>query len=608
MFRKIMKKTKPKKSVKKFLISLVLVTMCGGSLPVPVRAAENTASKMQMAKAEGSVTVAHSSGKTVSLMDNMKLYNGYQVDTLEKSYAWIELDGAKLAKLDAVSEAVIRKKGKQLEILLKSGNIFFNVSEPLQDDETLNIRTSTMVTGIRGTSGWLEVVDEGNVKISVLEGKVEVNVSNPLTGEVKNDQVNSGETAVCQVPVPSVAGTDNTVGNTGGNSGSNDNNSGGSLGIQRESYKREEIGGFVLQEVFADTKLAEKIVEKGGLDLRDLTKEEVDTRVKADEETAHTKIAEVETAMGGQAANVSTESVWVKAEEQALPEPEAVAAVEEPARNPQTPAAPARQPEPVVEQPVIVPPVVVPPVQEPVKTEQKQEQSAPATSTSTTPSNPPAPETQPKPSSKPYAYNEDEKILTVFGDEGVINGYAVNDWGTGESDPRPWYEDLKKAETIKIAEGVKEVGNYVFYWTNGSETSNIKTIEFPSTIEKIGGFAFANHMKLTTVKIQGHNFNEDNVCVIPNSVVEIGSSAFISTGLIRLKIYPHSGFSIGESAFAGCSIQEVYFDGKMSEWKRAINNITAFPGNVGNVSPKIVCQDDTLNSDGTTVSTNNPNQ
>lgn len=47
----------------------------------------------------------------------------------------------------------MRKSGKKLEMLLQSGDIFFNISQPLDDDETLNIRTSTMAVGLRGTSG-----------------------------------------------------------------------------------------------------------------------------------------------------------------------------------------------------------------------------------------------------------------------------------------------------------------------------------------------------------------------------------------------------------------------------------------------------------------------
>ncbi len=490
MFQKIMKK----------ITSFFLVAMCIVSLPMPAQAADSTASKMQMAKAEGSVTVFHSSGKTISLKDNMKLYNGYEVDTLEKSYAWIELDGAKLAKLDALSQAVIRKKGKQLEILLKSGNIFFNVSEPLKEDETLNIRTSTMVTGIRGTSGWLEVMDEENVKVAVLEGTVEVSVSNPVTGEAKNNQLNSGETAVCQVSPQAAA------------DGDNDN-----VGIKRESYSREEIGGFILQEVFADTKLAEKIVEKGGLDLRDLTKEEVDTRVKADEETAHAKMIEVETALEGQVSNISTESIWVKNEES-----EVVAAIPEPAPNTQTPETPVRQPEPVVEKPPVEeqtveekPAVEEKPVEEKPTIEEKQPQPQPQPQPTPQPQPQPAPQPQPQPEpqtpSEPEGTESDpwkvsdpddsDSFVTAFYADGTLtvsgNGAIRNyDCSPGAPDNRPWKNKLNHILTIKIGDGITKIGNYAFSWMH-----RITAVEIPRNIKQIGEYAFASSSVISDVSL-----------------------------------------------------------------------------------------------------------
>ena len=162
-------------------------------------AKDNTASAMRMKKTEGIVKVISSNGKGIAVFENMKLQSGHKVDTMEKSYAWISLDDAKLLKMDAVSEAGVRKKGKKLEVFLESGSLFFNVTEPLEDDETLNIRTSTMAVGIRGTSGWVEVIDKNNVKVSVLEGTVRVNVSDPLTGKVKGADVSAGESAICVV-------------------------------------------------------------------------------------------------------------------------------------------------------------------------------------------------------------------------------------------------------------------------------------------------------------------------------------------------------------------------------------------------------------------------
>lgn len=131
-----------------FSLLMVLALLLGTVQPA---LAADTAATMQLSSVQGTVKVTNPSGRGLSLRSNMRLYSGYQVETLGKSYAWINLDNSKLIKLDASSKAEIRKSGKKLEVLLKSGNMYGDVSKPLGQDETLNIRTSTAIVGIRGT-------------------------------------------------------------------------------------------------------------------------------------------------------------------------------------------------------------------------------------------------------------------------------------------------------------------------------------------------------------------------------------------------------------------------------------------------------------------------
>lgn len=152
----------------KRLLSLVLVlalclglTSCGGG--------ETKAATMHLRKTEGTVAVSDGEGKGVETQDNLGLYSGYGVDTRSESFAWIDLDDVKLTKMDQDSEIAITKEDKKLEIEVKSGSLFFNVTEPLADDESMNIRTSTMVAGIRGTCGWVT-----QDTAALLEGTVEV--------------------------------------------------------------------------------------------------------------------------------------------------------------------------------------------------------------------------------------------------------------------------------------------------------------------------------------------------------------------------------------------------------------------------------------------------
>lgn len=146
------------------LAAALLCTACGGGTA--------KATTMHLSRTAGTVGVLNEQGKDVSLQENLSLYSGYQVGTQSGSFAWIDLDQVKLAKMDEDSEVEISKDGRDLEILLQSGGLFFNVTEPLEEDETMEIRTSTMVVGIRGTCGWVEIGPDF-ARVGLLEGEVE---------------------------------------------------------------------------------------------------------------------------------------------------------------------------------------------------------------------------------------------------------------------------------------------------------------------------------------------------------------------------------------------------------------------------------------------------
>lgn len=269
-------------------LSLVIMT----TSTVAALAADNVAATMRLTKTQGTVQVSSSSGKNISLIKNMRLYNGYQLETEEKSYAWINLDSTKLVKLDAVSEASIRKSGKKLEILLDSGNLYFDVSKPLQDDESLNIRTSTMAVGIRGTSGWLEVLDKQTVLVCVLEGTVEVTVTDPVSGQSKTDAISAGESAIGVVYDPQ-----------------EQLELGEKCDILLQTYTETDTSGFVLEELAQNKPLVEDIYQESDLDYRDLTPEEAGERLQADQEEVHQKLEELDRAQSSQNQEVSVDQV-----------------------------------------------------------------------------------------------------------------------------------------------------------------------------------------------------------------------------------------------------------------------------------------------------------
>lgn len=128
-------------------------------------------------KQAGDTSIENSSGKILDLRDSSKMYNGYKAYTSE-GYIWIALDDNGVLKMDMDTEIKIEKNGNDLEVLLISGEVFFNISESFEEDETFTIRTSTMTTGIRGTSGIVstETLADTNTEFSMklLEGSVEL--------------------------------------------------------------------------------------------------------------------------------------------------------------------------------------------------------------------------------------------------------------------------------------------------------------------------------------------------------------------------------------------------------------------------------------------------
>ena len=131
------------------LLACALVVM-----PVaPAKAATARATTMKLEKTEGTVTLKTQNGSARKITRGMRLLNGNTLKTEKYSYAYVSLDSSKAVKLDQSSAATLRQNGKELELLVKSGKLFFNVSQKLGAKESMNVRTSTMVTGIRGTCG-----------------------------------------------------------------------------------------------------------------------------------------------------------------------------------------------------------------------------------------------------------------------------------------------------------------------------------------------------------------------------------------------------------------------------------------------------------------------
>ncbi len=273
----------------KRLTSLLVLLAMAASLAVPAAAAESAeASTMRLESAEGTVTVKNASGLAVELKDKMRLYDGYTVKTAAKSYAYISLDGDKSLKLDASSEASVNKSGKKLEIALSSGSMFFNVSKPLENSEKLNIRTATIVTGIRGTAACVKVPSRDHTEISLLTGRLDVTGRDSCSGEMETVEMVAGEVVVAS---QLEAGTPQEH-----------------LEIQKLTVQEVELPGFAAVEVAKDPELQSKITEETELSVP-LIIGDAEERLTAEQTAAQEKETQVQQQLERQEQQPQAETV-----------------------------------------------------------------------------------------------------------------------------------------------------------------------------------------------------------------------------------------------------------------------------------------------------------
>jgi hypothetical protein len=148
---------------------------------------------MRLLRMEGIVKLEDANGAEKSLIDNMRFASGDAISTGAASLASIALDDHKVVTLDENSRAQFIQDGNMMELNLTDGGVFFEVNKPLEEDETFDIVTSTMTVGIRGTSGYVHVDEQGIASLILTSGHVHITGKNPETGETKSLDVEPGQ-------------------------------------------------------------------------------------------------------------------------------------------------------------------------------------------------------------------------------------------------------------------------------------------------------------------------------------------------------------------------------------------------------------------------------
>lgn len=262
--------------------SLWMALLLVWSLMLPAAAETAAAATLRLEKAEGTVAVSTAAGRTVSTTDGMRLYSGYALETETASYAYVSLDSTKAVKLDASSRGEVSKSGKKLELKAVSGKLFFNVTAPVKEDESLNIRTSTMVTGVRGTAGWVEVVDRSVSRVHLLEGTLTVTAAEPSTGELRRTVITGGQTATAAVDGASRPGQQTS--------------------LTVAELREEDVPAFVAVELAKDPALQEKVAKNSPLSVEKIIRGAQD-RLRGEQAAADAAERALRDQLGGSSAD-----------------------------------------------------------------------------------------------------------------------------------------------------------------------------------------------------------------------------------------------------------------------------------------------------------------
>ena len=215
------------------------------------------ATTMRLLRSEGTVSIEDSAGGTKQALDNLRFRSGDALNTGSDGLASVGLDDAKIVTLQNDSRAEFVKNRKHLELKLTKGAVFFNVTQKLRDDETFEIKTSTMTAGIRGTSGmiYFDSADNGRESLVITDGVVEVSATNPDTGETKTEKVEAGQ----QVKVYLYSDrTEDTV------------------EFHLTDISEEDLSEFALQRINENDALMKKVCDNTGWDKDKLKKQLTD--------------------------------------------------------------------------------------------------------------------------------------------------------------------------------------------------------------------------------------------------------------------------------------------------------------------------------------------
>ena len=179
------------KALEKKIIIVSAIVIAFITLIMFLAAMMNRATTMRIESIEGEVTLEEK-GTVKTPLEGQRLKSGDVLCTSDTGIVRIGLDNSKIVTVIPNSRIEIVKKGRKLDLTLAEGDLYFEVTRKLKNNESLNFHTNTMVVGIRGTSGHI-FYEDGKDRLEVMSGIVHVVATHPVTGEQLERDVSAGE-------------------------------------------------------------------------------------------------------------------------------------------------------------------------------------------------------------------------------------------------------------------------------------------------------------------------------------------------------------------------------------------------------------------------------
>ena len=131
--------------------------------------------------------------------------------------------------------------------------------------------------------------------------------------------------------------------------------------------------------------------------------------------------------------------------------------------------------------------------------------------------------------------NGDGSVTATLTSDGTLTIRGTGEIKSYSASGAPYYNNKENIKSVKIEEGVKNIGNYAF-----CDYIYLTSIEISDSVTGIGDYAFYGCSNLTSV-------------VIPDSVINIGNSAFYRCTYLTSAEIGNGLTSIGDCAFAQCT-------------------------------------------------------